>query len=90
MKSINRRFQRSLIRLKNPLVSHGGQFMFLKLMRQDECLYGLSDEFSLYRQRNELCDVLGYHRKAGQKGTAFLFVSSNLSRLKRVPIYSKY
>jgi hypothetical protein len=27
----------------------------------------------------------GYHRKAGQKGTQFLFVSSNLSRLKRVP-----
>jgi hypothetical protein len=26
----------------------------------------------------------GYHRKAGQKGTNF-FVSSNLSRLKRVP-----
>jgi hypothetical protein len=30
----------------------------------------------------------GYHRKAGQKGTQFLFVSSNLSRLKRVPIWS--
>jgi hypothetical protein len=27
----------------------------------------------------------GYHRKAGQKGTQFLFVSSNLPRLKRVP-----
>jgi hypothetical protein len=28
----------------------------------------------------------GYNRKAGQKGTQFLFVSSNLSRLKRVPL----
>jgi hypothetical protein len=27
----------------------------------------------------------GYHRKAGQKGTKFLFVSSNLSRLKWIP-----
>jgi hypothetical protein len=26
----------------------------------------------------------GYHRKAGQKGTPFLFVSSHLSRLKRL------
>ena len=25
------------------------------------------------------------HRKAGQKGTKFLFVSSNLSRLEQVP-----
>jgi manganese/iron transport system substrate-binding protein len=31
----------------------------------------------------------GYHRKAGQKGTAFLFVSSNLFRLKRVPFQPK-
>jgi signal transduction histidine kinase len=31
-------------------------------------------------QRNLVC-----HRKAGQKGTQFLFVSSNLSHLKRVP-----
>jgi hypothetical protein len=29
-------------------------------------------------------ETQGYHRKAGQKGTQFLFVSSNLSRLKRV------
>jgi hypothetical protein len=32
--------------------------------------------------------LMGYHRKAGQKGTAFLFVPSNLSRLKRVPFWS--
>jgi hypothetical protein len=28
---------------------------------------------------------MGYHRKAEQKGTQFLFVSANLSSLKRVP-----
>jgi hypothetical protein len=27
-----------------------------------------------------------YHRKAGQKGTTFIFVSSNLSHLKWVPV----
>jgi hypothetical protein len=39
--------------------------------------------------RDENQDPKGYHRKAGQKGTQFLFVSSNLSRLKRVPTQSK-
>jgi hypothetical protein len=47
------------------LVSNGGQFMFLKLLRQNELRYALSDEFSLYRERNELCDVLKILKRLG-------------------------
>jgi hypothetical protein len=48
------------------LVSNGGQFMFIKLLRRDNLQYALSDEFSLYRQRNELCDVLKVLKRLGQ------------------------
>jgi hypothetical protein len=48
------------------LVSNGGQFMFIKLLRESSSLYGFSDEFSLYRQRNELCDVLKVLKQRGQ------------------------
>lgn len=48
------------------LVSNGGQFMFIKLMQQMGLQYGLSDEFSLYRQRNELCDVLKVLKRLGK------------------------
>jgi hypothetical protein len=48
------------------LVSNGGQFMFIKLLRQNDLQYALSDEFSIYRQRNELCDVLKVLRRLGQ------------------------
>jgi hypothetical protein len=48
------------------LVSNGGQFMFIKLMQQMGLQYSLSDEFSLYRQRNELCDVLKILKRLGE------------------------
>jgi hypothetical protein len=35
------------------------------------------------------CAFDGYHRKAGQKGASRLFVSSQPSRLKRVPLLIK-
>jgi hypothetical protein len=44
------------------LVSNGGQFMFIKLAGLQ---YGLSDEFSMYRQRNELWDVLKVLKRLG-------------------------
>ncbi len=50
------------------LVSNGGQFMFIKLIQQMGLQYGLSDEFSLYRQRNELCDVLKVLKRLGGIG----------------------
>jgi hypothetical protein len=42
-----------------------------------------------HKRLGRRCHRLGYHRKAGQKGTSFLFVSfvsPNLPRFKRVPI----
>jgi hypothetical protein len=48
------------------LVSNGGQFMFIKLMNQMGLQYSLSDEFSLYRQRNELWDVLKILKRLGE------------------------
>jgi hypothetical protein len=48
------------------LVSNGGQFMFIKLMQQMGLQYSLSDEFSLYRQRNELWDVLKILKRLGE------------------------
>jgi hypothetical protein len=48
------------------LVSNGGQFMFIKLVQHMGLQYGLSDEFSLYRQRNELWDVLKVLKRLGR------------------------
>ncbi len=40
------------------LVTNGDNFLFLKLVKQPQPLYALSDDFSLFRQsRNELWDV---------------------------------
>lgn len=40
------------------LVSNGSHFMFLKVSSRTEALYAVSDDFSLYRQQNELHNVL--------------------------------
>ncbi|MBW4630422.1 MAG: type I restriction endonuclease subunit R [Iphinoe sp. HA4291-MV1] len=40
------------------LATNGSNFMFIKLVKDDSPQYALSDEFSVYRRRNELYDVL--------------------------------
>jgi len=40
------------------LVTNGENFMFIKLVKSDSPQYALSDEFSVYRRRNELYEVL--------------------------------
>lgn len=47
------------------MVTNGSNFMFLKLVNGDASQYALSDDFSVYRRRNELYDVLGVLRKIG-------------------------
>jgi hypothetical protein len=48
------------------LVSNGGYFMFVKVVNQSESQYALSDDFSLYRRRNELFDVLSVLKQIGK------------------------
>lgn len=51
------------------LVTNGDNFLFLKLVKQPQPLYGLSDDFSLFRQsRNELWDVLRVLKRLPVKG----------------------
>lgn len=47
------------------MVTNGSNFMFLKLVNGDASQYALSDDFSVYRRRNELYDVLGVLKKIG-------------------------
>ena len=49
------------------LVSNGAYFMFLKLILGERSHYALSSDFSLYRQRNELRDVLTILKQIGQR-----------------------
>ena len=51
------------------LVSNGAYFMFLKLILGARSHYALSSDFSLYRQRNELWDVLKILKQIGQKSS---------------------
>jgi hypothetical protein len=52
------------------LVSNGGYFMFLKVLNQGEPQYALSDDFSLYRHRNDLVEVLKGLKRISQRVTA--------------------
>jgi Type I restriction enzyme R protein N terminus (HSDR_N) len=47
------------------MVTNGSDFMFIKLSKQGEPQYALSDDFSLYRRRNELYDVLRVLKRIG-------------------------
>jgi hypothetical protein len=40
------------------LVINGEDFQFIKLVKQDQSIYALSDRFTLYRRENELYQVL--------------------------------
>ncbi|MBF2028901.1 MAG: restriction endonuclease subunit R [Oscillatoriales cyanobacterium C42_A2020_001] len=48
------------------LVTNGSHFIFIKLLKQSAPQYILSDEFSLYRQDNELYTVLSILRRLGE------------------------
>lgn len=48
------------------MVTNGETFMFIKLVKQGKPQYALSDDFSLYRRRNELYDVLRVLRRIGR------------------------
>lgn len=48
------------------LVTNGSHFTFIKLLKQGIPQYILSDEFSLYRQGNELYAVLAILRRLGE------------------------
>ena len=47
------------------MVTNGSDFMFIKLVKQGEFQYALSDKFTLYRRRNELYDVLRVLKRIG-------------------------
>lgn len=47
-------------------VTNGESFMFIKLVKDDSPQYALSDEFSVYRRRNELYDVLGVLKRIAE------------------------
>ncbi len=47
------------------LVTNGENFMFIKLVKGDSPQYALSDEFSVYRRRNELYEVLQVLKRIG-------------------------
>jgi Type I restriction enzyme R protein N terminus (HSDR_N) len=47
------------------MVTNGSDFMFIKLVKQEELQYGLSDQFTVYRRRNELYDVLRVLKRIG-------------------------
>lgn len=48
------------------LVMNGEDFQFMKLIKQDNPMYALSDRFTLYRRENELYKVLNILKKIGQ------------------------
>ncbi|WP_366828974.1 hypothetical protein [Nostoc sp. NMS2] len=48
------------------LVMNGEDFQFIKLIKQDQPMYALSDRFTLYRRKNELYKVLNILKKIGQ------------------------
>ena len=48
------------------LVINGEDFQFLKLIKQEQPMYALSDRFTLYRRENELYLVLRILKKLGQ------------------------
>ncbi len=47
------------------LVTNGEDFQFIKLIQQDNPIYGLSDKFTLSRRGNELYQVLAILKKLG-------------------------
>lgn len=49
------------------VVTNGDAFLFLKLVKQPQPIYALSDDFSLFRQsQNELYPVLKIFKRIGQ------------------------
>jgi len=48
------------------LVMNGEDFQFMKLLKQDQPVYALSDRFTLYRRENELYKVLNILKNLGQ------------------------
>ncbi|MBW4673980.1 MAG: restriction endonuclease subunit R [Desmonostoc geniculatum HA4340-LM1] len=48
------------------LVLNGEDFQFIKLLKQDQFMYALSDRFTLYRRENELYKVVNTLKKLGQ------------------------
>ncbi|MBD6615242.1 restriction endonuclease subunit R [Komarekiella sp. 'clone 1'] len=48
------------------LVMNGEDFQFMKLIKQEQPIYGLSDRFTLYRRENELYKVLDILKNLGQ------------------------
>ncbi len=50
------------------MVTNGDGFLFIKLVRQPNPSYALSDDFSLFTQsRNELYDVLRIMKRLGEE-----------------------
>ena len=48
------------------LVINGEDFQFMKLIKQDQPMYALSDRFTLYRRENELYKVLNVLKNLGK------------------------
>ncbi|BAZ49222.1 hypothetical protein NIES4103_18330 [Nostoc sp. NIES-4103] len=48
------------------LVINGEDFQFIKLIKQDNPMYALSDRFTLYRRENELYKVLNILNRLGE------------------------
>jgi hypothetical protein len=48
------------------LLTNGRHFMFVKLLKQDQPIYGLSELFTLFRQGNELYQVTAILRRLGE------------------------
>jgi len=48
------------------LVMNGSNFIFIKLTKQAQPTYALSDKFTLFRRENELYKVLSIIKKLGQ------------------------
>ncbi|MEA5476915.1 hypothetical protein VB774_04710 [Pseudanabaena galeata UHCC 0370] len=40
------------------MVTNGSNFNFLKLAWRDKPIYGISDEYTLMRHENDLCEIL--------------------------------
>ncbi len=48
------------------LLTNGRHFMFVKLLKQEQPVYGLSELFTLFRQGNEMYQVVAILRRLGQ------------------------
>ncbi|MGF1515135.1 MAG: restriction endonuclease subunit R [Elainellaceae cyanobacterium] len=48
------------------LLTNGRHFMFVKLLKRDRPVYGLSELFTLFRQENEMCQVAAILRRLGE------------------------